>query len=198
MKTFLENALHYELSQWLWYRPGKQAEYIGTYVRPDSSSRILDIGCGTGNLTPLLSYAKYLGFDLNPGYIRRANARKLPNTKFQVADILSPPSIESGSFDIVMANGILHHLDDRGCKTLLEFAANALTPGGRLITRDGCFTPAQGGLERWLLSNDRGHFVRAPEAYDELFDQTFKNRDFTIRHDLLRTPYSMIIFSCTK
>ncbi len=190
--------MHYELMQRLWYRSGKQEDYVKNHVLPSENSRILDIGCGTGNLVPLLKFRKYVGFDLNPLYIRRARSRGINNCEFYTADVVENQKIEPGSFDIVMANGILHHLDDDQCKILLQTAHEALCRGGRLVTRDGCLLPQQTRLERWLLMNDRGLFVRTPEQYEELVRSIFKSYTSVIRSDLLRTPYSMIIFSCMR
>ena len=72
---------------------------------------------------------------------------------------------EQGTFSLVMATGVLHHLDDERAARLYELARRALRPNGRLITYDGCFVPEQSKTARWLLSHDRGKFVRTREAY---------------------------------
>src|ERR1035441_9158758 len=49
---------------------------VSRYIRPKPHDRILDIGCGPGNMLPFLPECQYLGVDANPTYI--ASARQQP------------------------------------------------------------------------------------------------------------------------
>jgi SAM-dependent methyltransferase len=42
----------------------------------------------------------------------------------------------AGCYDIVMAFGVLHHLDDAEGRELFRGARRALKPGGRFVTLD--------------------------------------------------------------
>src|SRR5205823_7002829 len=95
------------------------------------------------------------------------------------------------------ATGVLHHLDDKEAIDLFQVARAALKPGGKLITFDGCFCEGQSRIARYLLERDRGKFVRTAEAYVALARKAFENVEVTLRHDLLRLPYSHIIMKCT-
>src|SRR5262249_60326846 len=68
-------------------------------------------------------------------------------------------------FDIVLALGILHHLDDPEALHLFRLAKQVLEPAGRLFTLDGCYVPNQSRVARWLLSKDRGKNVRTADEY---------------------------------
>jgi hypothetical protein len=51
---------------------------------------------------------------------------------------------------------------------------------------------------RWLLSRDRGRYVRSPESYQRLAAAVFPHVQTTIREDLLRIPYTHFIMSCSR
>ena len=102
-------------------------------------------------------------------------------------------------FDIVMANSIIHHLDDEEAALLIKLAHLSLKPGGgRLITIDSCYTENQSSFERYLLSKDRGQYTRTRDEYFILAAKNFMNVKTYIRHDLMRIPYTHIIMECVK
>jgi len=105
---------------------------------------------------------------------------------------------EYGTFDIVMANGVLHHLEDQEVRLLTAAASRALKPGGRFCSFDGCFIDGQNPIARYLISKDRGRNVREPEEYKALVDPYFETVDLVIRHDMLRIPYTHAIMVATK
>src|SRR5262249_59511280 len=102
----------------------------------------------------------------------------------------------AGSYDLALANGVLHHLDDEQALSLLRLAYTALKPGGRLVTFDGCFTPDQSRIARWLLRNDRGKFVRDEGEYRCLASTVFPEIHAQVQHGLLRLPYTHIFMVC--
>lgn len=178
-----------------------QSIFINQYVRPVTGDRILDIGCGPGNiLDHLPQQIDYFGFDFNPSYIESATKRYGYCGKFfcqRVAEaqvFLEQPE----SFDIVMAIGILHHLDDTEALQLFEIAKQALKKGGRLITFDGCYVNGQSRAAKYLLSRDRGQFVRDEKGYADLARARFDEVRVSIRHDLLRIPYTHIMLECVR
>ena len=59
---------------------------------------------------------------------------------------------ERDYFDIVLALGVLHHLDDDEALTLFQIARDAMKPGGRLVTIDGVWTDDQSHIAKYLLS----------------------------------------------
>ena len=103
---------------------------------------------------------------------------------------------EQGTFDVVLATGVIHHLDDVQAAALFGLARLALRPAGRLVTFDGCRVPQQSRLARWLLAKDRGKFVRTQEEYLRLASARFANVELDLRHDLLRVPYTHLIMRC--
>jgi cyclopropane fatty-acyl-phospholipid synthase-like methyltransferase len=171
-------------------------------VRPKFGDRILDIGCGPGDTLPYLPDVNYVGFDASQEYIKAAQMR-YGNDRFACATFIcqqvSTTTLKDSScFDIVLAIGILHHLDDAEALQLFRLAQTALKPGGRLITFDGVFVEKQSPFARYIISRDRGQNVRTREGYLAIASQVFSQITVSIRHDLLRIPYTHIILECTR
>ena len=168
--------------------------YISDYVKPVAGEKVLDIGCGLGDIMNYLPPVKYLGFDINASYIEAAQKRFGKRGRFFCGDVgLAAIDEEAGTFDLAMATGVLHHLDDGRAARLFELAYKALKPGGRLITYDGCYVAGQPRLARFVVSRDRGEFVRRCEDYERLAAGFFSKVEALVRHDLLRIPYTHLI-----
>lgn len=167
------------------------------YIRPAPGDRVLDIGCGPGTMVPYLQSVDYVGLDVSPEYIERAR-RRFPQARFVCQRVGRYDLAERDHFDIVLALGVLHHLDDNEALTLFQIARDAMKPGGRLVTIDGVWTGDQSPIAKYLLSRDRGRFVRSEVGYREIAARVFPNIESSIRHDLLRIPYSLIILKCIR
>nr|WP_300971785.1 class I SAM-dependent methyltransferase [Thiocapsa sp.] len=173
--------------------------YVASYVRPKPGLKILDIGCGTGAILPYLPKATdYVGFDLSSEYIQSAKKRYGDKGEWHCAPVSEMSVDDLGTFDIVMANGVLHHLDDPDAMRLAEVASKALKPKGRFCSYDGCFTASQSKIARYIISKDRGLNVREPEGYVSLVRSYFSSVELSIRHDMLRIPYTHAIIVATN
>lgn len=174
--------------------------YCHDYVRAKDGDRILDIGCGPANMVEYLpSKIDYVGFDDSDLYIENAKKKFLnsENYSFFSQRVNFAQDFEE-KFDIIMANAILHHIDDSEAEKLISFASKNLKSGGRFITLDGCFVERQSQIKQWLLKNDRGKFVRSKDDYFKLFSKYFSNIKVSIREDLYNIPYTIIIFECSN
>jgi SAM-dependent methyltransferase len=171
--------------------------YISEYVRAVPGEKILDIGCGPGDILEDLPAVDYLGFDINAKYVEAAQKRFGHRGRFFCGDVgLAEIDQEAGSFDLVLATGVLHHLADKDAVSLFNLARRALKPGGRLVTYDGCFAAGQPKLARFVVSRDRGQYVRDSAQYAKLAAQVFPEVRSFVRHDLLRIPYTHVILQC--
>ncbi len=97
---------------------------------------------------------------------------------------------EPGTFDLVMAQGLLHHLEDAEARQLFETARHALRADGAVVTLDPAFDAGQSRVARWLVARDRGRRVRTPEAYAALARAVFPAVEVAVYHDLLRFPFT--------
>jgi SAM-dependent methyltransferase len=171
--------------------------YISEYVRPVPGEKVLDIGCGPGDILEDLPAVDYLGFDINPKYVEAAQKRFGGRGRFFCSDVgLTVIDREAATFDIVLATGVLHHLDDNHALSLFKLARRALKPGARLVTYDSCFAAGQSKLARFVVSRDRGQYVRESAEYARLAGQVFPEVRSFVRHDLLRIPYTHVILQC--
>ncbi|MCC6551873.1 MAG: glycosyltransferase [Polyangiaceae bacterium] len=92
-------------------------------------SRVLEVGCGLGDLLAGLDASEAIGIDISPRMIEIARARH-PGLDLRVADVERDP-LPSGQFDAIILSDVVGHLDDiqRG----LERLRPLLAPGGRVI-----------------------------------------------------------------
>ena len=112
--------------------------------------------------------------DISPEYICSAKKRFGSRGRFFCSDVgLATIEEEQGTFDLVLAIGVIHHLDDAQAAKLFDLARLALRPTGRLVTYDGCYVPDQSKIARWFLSHDRGNFIRARAEYLRLASARF-------------------------
>jgi len=167
------------------------------HVKSEPGSRILDIGCGTADVLECLNGVEYVGFDMSKKYIDFCKRRFAGRGLFICEKVSRNIMENSAPFDTIMANGILHHLDDDDFIQLLDLSQALLKKGGRLITYDGCYIDGQPWFEKYLLSKDRGKFVRSREGYLALIKKVFSNVHDTIYHDKFNVPYPLLIIECT-
>ncbi len=185
----------------LWWKlvggPGWAKVLVSEYIQPTAGARILEIGCGPGTIARYLPQAAYVGFDLSSKYIEMARKR-FPQAQFVCERVSRFSLAKQQSFDAVLALGVVHHLDDQEARQLFQIAYDALKSGGKLITLDGVFTSDQSAAARWLLVRDRGEYVRNEGEYVKIASQVFVNVKASIRHDLLRIPYTHLILECVR
>jgi SAM-dependent methyltransferase len=173
-------------------------ELVTNYVRPQAGQRLLDMGCGPADIVRLLPVVDYVGFDHSARYIEAARRRFGGRANFILADVASVPTFPAESYDIVLAKGLVHHIDDSAAERLFRLAANALRPTGKLITVDACFHDGQSTAHRRLTGMDRGEYIRRPGEYRGLGEEFFADIEIDVRDDLLRIPYSLAIGVFTR
>jgi SAM-dependent methyltransferase len=182
----------YEWFQWIVAGPKAkqfQQDFVTHDVAPCQGSKILDIGCGPGSFLAILPEAldcQYTGFDINPKYIAAAQVRYGHRGRFLCQRVSEADLEGAGTFDIVLARGVVHHLSDDEATGLMHLAHRALGPTGRLVTIDPVFVAGQSRMARFLISRDRGKFVRDPQGYEGLARGVFAKVESTIHHNRIR------------
>jgi len=101
---------------------------------PEPGERILDIGCGTGQLTAKIAEtgASVVGLDRSPEMIGQAR-QNYPNLEFRLAD--ASDFSFSREFDAVFSNAALHWVLEP--EKVIQSIAASLKPGGRFIAEFG-------------------------------------------------------------
>ncbi|WP_448486112.1 class I SAM-dependent methyltransferase [Mycolicibacterium boenickei] len=131
-----------------------------------AGQRVIEIGCGTGNLTARVKKAcpgiDFVGTDPDSRALQRAE-RKLKGTsgfRFQRAYAQELP-FGDGEFDTALSSMMLHHLDEATQAAALAELFRVLRPGGALHIAD-----VRGDAVPRLLEN--AGFDCAVTGYDRL------------------------------
>lgn len=170
---------------------------IEEFVRPFPGCMVLDIGCGPADILSYLPEVNYWGFDVSEAYIARAKSQFGRRGKFH-CQVLTRDDVEKlPKFDIVLALGLLHHLDDETAIGVLQLASQALKPGGRLLTFDPCLDAEQNFISRFLVGIDRGQNVRTAEEYRSIASAVFDAPRIEVRHRAW-IPYTHCFMECTR
>jgi trans-aconitate 2-methyltransferase len=150
-------------------------------VRPAPGGRVVDLGCGSGELTVQLhrrlEAGETLGLDSSPAMLERAAGLAGDGLRFELGDIAA---FGGGGWDVIFSNAALHWLPDH--RALLGRLVAALRQGGQLavqmpanhdhpshlvaaeVAAEEPFRTALGGYHR-------DSPVQAPEWYADLLDR---------------------------
>jgi SAM-dependent methyltransferase len=148
--------------------------FIDHCVRPKSGERILDIGCGPGEIMPYLPVGvEYVGYDISADYIAFAKQRFAGRGDFYAAPFQESELGRHQPFDTAIVIAVLHHLDDDEARSLLSLLKRAVRPGGRIITADLVSIDGQNPVAQMMVNWDRGQNVRRANEYAALATPIF-------------------------
>jgi 2-polyprenyl-3-methyl-5-hydroxy-6-metoxy-1,4-benzoquinol methylase len=167
------------------------------YVKPKPGERILDVGCGYGDLAAHLPDVKYVGIDFNEHYIALANRHRTGSDEFLLGDVSDLSATDLGTFDAAVAIGVLHHLTDTDVTSMVRAVSKMLSPSGRFVAAEPVWEPTQRTTARVLAALDRGRFVREQLRYEELVAPWFATVESKIRQDLFWFPYTHCLIEAT-
>jgi SAM-dependent methyltransferase len=194
MKAILKHPVLYQAYQNAGGFLGARVRAIADYLTLRPGMRVIDIGCGPGDILPHLpSGIDYIGFDIDQPYIEHARKSVGHLGKFHCRYFDAAAANEFAGADVVMMNGVLHHIADEELSKTLPHVRNVLKDDGVLFTMDGCYRQGQSRIAKWLLDNDRGEFVRDRDGYDRALSGVFGKVKFAICDDWARLPYTFII-----
>jgi SAM-dependent methyltransferase len=118
--------------------PAALAEFVRGLA---PAQRVLDLGCGDGRLSALLTADELTLADVSPVALERAR-RRLPQARLVELDPDTPLPLGDGTFDLVLCAETLEHIRD--VQLFLSEIRRVLTPAGRLALT----TPATPPLMR--------------------------------------------------
>jgi len=192
----LANPFIYELFQNIMGAKSARKRLVKDHIRPMSNMRILDLGCGPAEILNFLpENIDYVGYDISETYIKNACDKFKGRGVFhcRLLELEEAKSLEK--FDLVMAIGVLHHMDDDVAEAFITLAKAALKPGGRLLTHDPVYAKGQSPIAKFLISKDRGQNVRDAAAYEALARKVFSDVSGKVRHQTW-IPYTHWTMEC--
>jgi len=112
----------------------KYGEGILSYLNPKPGETILDLGCGTGDLTKeiFLSGANVVGVDNSADMIAKART-KYPDIEFQQMDARKLKF--DTRFDAIFSNAVLHWIPEK--EKVIERMHSLLKENGRIVLEFG-------------------------------------------------------------
>jgi trans-aconitate 2-methyltransferase len=153
-------------------------------VQPCPGGRVVDLGCGTGELTGelhrQLRASETVGIDSSAEMLERARRFAEAGLRFEAGDIAT---WEPAPYDLVFSNAALHWLPDH--HRLLSRLTEAIPTGGQLAVQVPANTDHPSHIIGMQLANespfaealaddpppDPATRVLAPQEYAELLDQ---------------------------
>ena len=104
---------------------------------------VLEVGCGDGSVTARtlagLPVRSYTGVDLSASGLAHAAERFATagvEARFERADMLEFVRAARGSWDVLLASFVLHHLPPASKRAFMIEAARVVAPGGALLLVD--------------------------------------------------------------
>ena len=198
IRALLSNPWIYDAVQNIMGARSGRRDFSTNFIRAYPGSRLLDVGCGTAQILNYLPEGvDYWGYDINPEYIAAAQAKFGGKGQFFCRLLEESEMAGMMPFDIVLASGLLHHMDDDNARNVLRLARIALRPGGRFVSIDPVFTSGQNPIARVLVSRDRGQNIREAEGYLALARHEFHLVEGMVRHRIW-IPYTHWIMECIR
>ena len=200
LRSILSFPFIYHSFQWLVGTP-RMRSFIFNQIDFPKNAKVLDIGCGPGELLNYIpADADYTGFDKDRDCILFAQKKYPSRGKFVQLDVNHHEQLKlhESAYDVVLLFSVLHHLDDNEVEKTLKLAWHCLKQGGLAISVDGVYLKEQSKAAKYILSKDRGQFVRTDEAYLKLVKKYFTETEVIIKKKLLRIPTDLIIIKMKK
>jgi len=110
------------------YYHRRLAEVYGFLIPP--GQRVLELGCGRGDLLAALEPAEGVGVDFSPAMIAQARARH-PEMRFVVGDAHALEDVLSGPYDAIILSDLVNDLWD--VQGVLEQVRALAAPGTRIV-----------------------------------------------------------------
>ena len=110
----------------------KLGEPLLDLLAPGAGEKILDLGCGNGELSAAIAArgAKVIGVDSSPGFVDATHNRGIE------AQVMDGQALKfDAEFDAVFSNAALHWMTDPDA--VLRGIRKALKPGGRFVAEMG-------------------------------------------------------------
>jgi ubiquinone/menaquinone biosynthesis C-methylase UbiE len=152
--------------------------------------RVIDLGCGEGRFCRMLAArgASVLGVDLQPEFIRHAQAQASPNETYLLGDIEELADVPDSEFDLAVSYISLVDVADQ--RAAMHQAYRVLKPGGRMAVCNLSPMATAARKGPWLRDESR---VKLHYVLDDYADEGprllpfAKDHSITNMHRMLST-----------
>jgi len=175
MTTTWDPKLYQDRHAFVWQKAAELLEWL----KPQAGEHILDLGCGTGQLTQSLQDegVNVIGMDGDAVMIQSAK-ENYPDVPFYCVDArkftLADFNVNQ-PFDSIFSNAVLHWV--KPPEPVIDCMANALKPGGRLVAEMGgeknmaeVITAITQALAEYGCTGQNPWFFPSPETYETLLE----------------------------
>ena len=156
MKTSVYADMH-RYEELFWWHVGMKKisrTLLNTHLLSKKNLAILDVGCGTGGMFPLLrEYGSIIGIDNAPEAVQYARERNLA-TSVEEGDVQKLP-FQDNSFDLVVCYDVIYHTAIADDQAVLNECARVLRPGGTLLVRVAAFDWLRGKHDELVATKHR-------------------------------------------
>jgi 2-polyprenyl-3-methyl-5-hydroxy-6-metoxy-1,4-benzoquinol methylase len=132
-------------------------------------SRVLELGCGGGNMCTMFPGRNYVGVDMNRERIEAARI-EYPEHTFHCCGA-EEPAVDRfmQQSDFIFGLNFLHHIDDDEVKALLDrIRENCPRPATFLVMEPALSNPKRNPIGYMLAKLDAGEYIRPSEEYRKL------------------------------
>jgi len=162
-----DRAENYDNLQWV--NDSNQINTIISIINSHNNTRILEVGCGTGQLTKNIAssclYSVFDAIDQSTEMLVLAKNKPLSSVNLHHCRI---EDFEPGyKYDTIVTRNVLHHVDN--ISVALRQCSSLLNDSGKLIVVEGI--PAADGLDIFknaLLIKESRHILTIGDWIDEL------------------------------
>lgn len=114
-------------------------EEVRKEIKTTNPEKILDLGCGTGNLTGLYSEELHVyGIDQSLEMLLQCK-NKYPKMKIKLGNFLDETYVEGVKFDCIATTYAFHHLTQIEKEKAIDYMLDSLNPKGKIVIGDLMF-----------------------------------------------------------
>jgi len=167
-------------------------KHMSPILSPHSgmSSKVLDFGSGPGIMS--VFFENYVGVDTDQTRVETATAA-FPDKYFSKIDYITSQNqsipFENGTFDVVLLNDCVHHINNKHMHYILQEIRRVLKPTGRIMLRE---PNRETSLFTWTITElfENGNYVRNIVEYKDLLNCDI---EYEMQHDEYIRDYYVII-----
>ena len=200
LKKLLEIPLVYNCFQHCTGYYKFMIQKVSESLQEINPTSIVDLGCGPGMLLQKrIINNNYLGIDISSKYTTQAemNAKKL-----SIQSLFETKEVEKVNYEkysdflggepIFLALGLFHHLPNEDLKLLLEQIKKTQS-NAQILSIDPVFIDDQDFVSKYIVSQDRGKFVRHKNDLIEiLLQDSFKPKKLEVSKEFTRLPSDLM------